>query len=48
MPFKDPQVRLLFPVPFITIQLDDSEALNTRLLKEIAKRRRSEPGMVFW
>ena len=46
MPFKDPEVRLLFPVPFITIRLDDSETLNRRLLKEIGKRRRTEPGMV--
>ena len=45
MPFKDPEVRLLFPVPFITIRLDGSEALNKRLLKEIAKRQRAEPGM---
>ena len=45
MPFKDPEVRLLFPVPFITIRLDGSEALNKRLLKEIAKRQRTEPGM---
>ena len=46
MPFKDPEVRLLFPVPFITIRLDGSEALNRRLLKEIGKRRRTEPGML--
>lgn len=45
MSFQDPEVRLLFPVPFVTIKLDGSEALNRRLLKEIAKRRQSEPGL---
>lgn len=46
MSFQDPEVRLLFPVPFLTIKLEGSEALNRRLLKEIDKRRRTEPGML--
>ena len=45
MPFQDPEVRVLFPVPLLTIRLDGSEALNRRLLAEIAKRRESEPGV---
>ncbi len=45
MSFQDPEVRVLFPVPFLTIRLDGSEALNRRLLKEISKRRRQEPGV---
>ena len=45
MAFDDPQVRLLFPVPFATIRLDGSEALNRRLLAEIGERRKSEPGI---
>ena len=43
MSFKDPEIRLLFPVPFITIQLDGSEELNQRLLKEIGKRSARSP-----
>ena len=45
MSFQEPEVRVLFPVPFFTVRLDDSEALNLALLKEVAKRRRNEPGL---
>lgn len=45
MSFQEPDVRVLFPVPFLTIRLDKSEALNRRLLKEIGKRRAAEPGI---
>jgi uncharacterized protein (TIGR02466 family) len=45
MSFQQPDVRILFPNPFFTVRLDDSEELNRGLLKEIAKRRVSEPGI---
>lgn len=45
MPFEDLDVGVLFPVPFITVKLKDSEELNRALLAEIAKRRRDEPGI---
>ena len=34
MAFGEPEVRVLFPVPFVTVGLDDAEALNRRLLEE--------------
>jgi uncharacterized protein (TIGR02466 family) len=45
MAFDEPEVRVLFPVPFVTIRLNGFEDLNSRLLAEIAKRRKSEPGI---
>jgi uncharacterized protein (TIGR02466 family) len=45
MSFQEPEARFLFPNPFLTIRLDDSEALNGDLLKEIAKRLKAEPGI---
>lgn len=45
MAFGELDVGVLFPVPFITVKLKDSEALNRRLLAEIAERRKSEPGI---
>ena len=45
MPFTEPDVRALFPVPLLTIKLDDAETLNAQLLAEIAKRRRLETGV---
>ena len=45
MSFKEPEARFLFPNPFLTTQLDDAQALNRELLKEIAKRRQAEAGI---
>ena len=45
MAFDEPEVRVLFPVPFATIRLNGFEELNSRLLAEIAERRESEPGI---
>ena len=45
MAFGEPEVRVLFPVPFVTIRLQDAEKLNSSLLAEIATRRKSEPGI---
>ena len=45
MSFQEPEARILFPNPFLTVRLDDSAALNAALLKEIAARRREEPGI---
>jgi uncharacterized protein (TIGR02466 family) len=45
MPFDDPDVRVLFPVPLLTIRLKGFERLNKRLVGEIAKRRRTEKGI---
>ncbi len=45
MSFQEPEARILFPVPFLTVRVDGAEALNRDLLKEITRRRRSEPGM---
>jgi len=42
MAFDEPAVRVLFPVPFVTIRLADSEELNRRLLREIGQRRKTE------
>ena len=45
MAFDEPEVRVLFPVPFVTIRLEGSEELNRRLLDEIGERRKAEPGV---
>jgi uncharacterized protein (TIGR02466 family) len=45
MSFQDPEVRVLFPVPFLTVRVDGFEELNRDLLKEIAVRRRTETGI---
>jgi uncharacterized protein (TIGR02466 family) len=45
MAFDEPDVRLLFPVPFITVRLNGYETLNRRLLAEISERRAAEPGI---
>src|SRR5215203_938766 len=45
MSFQEPEARILFPNPFMTVRLDGSEALNRDLLREIMKRRKSEPGI---
>lgn len=45
MAFSEPEVRVLFPVPFVTIRLDNAAELNERLLTEIAERRAIEPGV---
>ena len=45
MAFDEPQMRVLFPVPFVTIRLDGFEELNRRLLGEIGERRKAEPGI---
>jgi uncharacterized protein (TIGR02466 family) len=39
-------VQNLFPVPLVSFQVDDSEALNNDLLAEIERRRQSEEGEV--
>jgi uncharacterized protein (TIGR02466 family) len=45
MAFDEPEVRVLFPVPFVTIRLQGAETLNPRLLAEIEQRRKVEPGI---
>ena len=45
MAFDEPAVRLLFPVPLVTVRLHDCTALNARLLAEIGARRAAEPGI---
>ena len=45
MPFAEPDVRVLFPVPLLTFQLADADALNAQLIAEVAARRKSEPGI---
>ena len=45
MAFDEPDVRVLFPVPFVTIRLKGSQELNPRLLEEIDRRRKDEPGI---
>ena len=45
MSFQEPEARFIFPNPFLTVRLDDSEALNRDLLKEIAKRQKAESGI---
>lgn len=45
MAFSEPEVRVLFPVPLVTIRLDGADELNRRLLGEVDRRRTSEPGL---
>lgn len=45
MAFQEPEVRVMFPVPLVTVQLKNAPSLNRRLLAEIAKRRKAEPGV---
>jgi len=45
MAFGEPEVRVLFPVPFVTVRLGNAAALNERLLREIDGRRSNEPGV---
>lgn len=45
MAFDEPDVRVLFPVPLLTIRLHGFEQLNRRLMKEIAARRTAEAGI---
>lgn len=45
MVFDEPEVRVMFPVPLVTVRLKDSESLNRGLLQEIAARRKGEPGI---
>jgi uncharacterized protein (TIGR02466 family) len=45
MPFKEPNVHVLFPVPLLIFQLADAEALNGRLVAEVLARRAEEPGV---
>ena len=45
MSFKEPEARILFPIPFFTVRVDGAEGLNRDLLKEIAKRRNAEAGI---
>lgn len=45
MAFDEPAVRVMFPVPLVTVQLKDADVLNARLLEEVAARREAEPGI---
>ena len=45
MAFDEPEIRLLFPVPFISVRLTAAEELNRRLLSEIGQRREEEAGI---
>jgi uncharacterized protein (TIGR02466 family) len=45
MPFAEPEIRTMFPVPLVNVRLQDAESLNERLLGEIAERRKVEPGI---
>lgn len=45
MAFDEPDVRVLFPVPFVTIKLRGAEELNSRLMEEIEQRRQKEAGL---
>lgn len=45
MAFDEPDVRVLFPVPLLTIRLRGFRQLNACLLKEISNRQRSEAGI---
>ena len=45
MGFDEPDIRVLFPVPFVTVRLQGAEELNSRLLAEIGRRRKKEPGI---
>ena len=45
MPPNDPEVHVMFPVPLVTVRINGAERLNSALLKEIATRRKTEPGV---
>lgn len=45
MAFDEPNVRILFPVPLVTVRLEDAAALNKRLHSEIDHRRMVEPSV---
>ena len=45
MAFYEPEIRVLFPVPFATVRLQGADGLNARLLAEIDERRRTEAGI---
>ena len=45
MAFSEPEVHVMFPVPLVTVRVEEHEALNERLLSEIAVRRKTEPGV---
>lgn len=45
MAFDEPEIRVLFPVPFATVRLQGADALNARLIAEIDERRRTEAGI---
>lgn len=45
MPFKEPDLRVLFPVPLLTFQLAQAKELHVRLIPEIMARRGSESGV---
>ena len=45
MAFDEPEIRLLFPVPFVSVRLNGAEGLNRRLLSEIDVRRKGEAGI---
>ncbi len=44
MAFDEPEVRLLFPVPLLTVRLHE-DGLNARLIEEIMARRAIEAGI---
>ena len=45
MPFKEPDVHVLFPVPLLSFQLANADALNARLVTEVLARREKEKGV---
>lgn len=45
MAFDEPKVRILFPVPLVTVQLEGAAILNKGLQVEIDHRRAKEPGV---
>jgi uncharacterized protein (TIGR02466 family) len=45
MAFSEPEVRVMFPVPLVTMRLADADKLNAKLLREIGARRQSEEGI---
>ena len=45
MAFAEPKLGVLFPVPLLTFRLDEAETLNAELVREVAARRKAEPGI---
>jgi len=45
MAFDEPEIRVLFPVPLVTVRIQGADELNARLLDEIAQRQTKEPGI---